>query len=418
MLLRINRSVAGKTFYVYVEMKRSLPQNLPLDKPLETQFRAVAGQRLDHVVQIKDPRREFQESAFQGMMGGQRARLDSLLTGTPLSTYYPFAGGNILESFRTRNTTPLMDTAFPLSELAANATHPVNRYVKPHTDTLDGASRYELVLAYKEDGCKMDTLHTAAGYMQSAPMNIVNPAIYNHTILNQQLFDAKQDYEDYLHKTAWDYWEKWSVDGIVEFEEMLNGAESFQTSGFSNTMRTQNACGYKMITVSAKGPQFMYNYFGDNIKPGGKCYAIIKKHAMPTEFNLDNKLNVAALAGQHHNERMPLVNNVPHLVKPYQMSFVCLPNGGCLSPEATMYYDESNVLRRDGLAIYLGHIWSVPIDHSFKNVNNYYDVDPLTKRIPNVKEYTAYNDASDGIQRDGVMLMKLILDCTDGIGAL
>lgn len=402
-------------------MKRLLPADLTVENTLNTQLNNARDERTSHVAIIKDPRRQFQESAFQATADGPRSRLESVLTGTPLSAFYPMSSNNILESFRTRNVSASIEQALPQTE-TANDTQPVTRFIKPHTDTLDGAGMFELVFEYKVSASNnMETIKTAAGYMPSQPMDIVNAAIFNLTLMNQQLFDAKQDYEDYLLKTPWDYWANWSVGGVIQFEEMMNGAESSMTSGFSGvgSIRSQNAAGYKAVTITTKGPEFMYNLFGHNISPAGKCYAIIKKHAMPTEFNLDNKRNLAALSGLHRvTERMPLINNVPHLVKPYQMSFVCLPSGGSLPEAATMYYDENEILRRDGLAIYLGKVWSVPYNHVFKNINNYYDVDPITSRIPNVNEYTACNDASQGIDREGIMLMKLILDCDDSIGAL
>lgn len=392
-----------------------------MDKPLQSEFKALAPDRTNRVVQINDPRNQFQESVFQGAMGGQKRKLDSLLTGTPMSSFYPFSSSNVLEMFRMQHSKPGFESTLPLAELTTNFTHPVTRYVKPHTDTLDAVGVYDLAIEWKDDPYNMNTLRTGAGYIQSNPMNVVNPAIYNHTIFNQQMYDAKHDYEEYLLKTPSDYWEKWTFGGIVETEQMMNGAESYQTSGFSGdqNIRTQNAAGYKVICETAKGPQFMYNVFGDNILPGGKCYAIIKKHAIPSEYNLDNKLNMASIAA--HNiptSKTPLINNVPQVVKPYQMSFVCLPTGGILPPQATMYYDELENLRRDGLAIYLGKIWSVPINHEYRHINNYYDVDPITKRIPNVNECRAFTDASEGIDRNGIMYMKLIFDCDDGISPL
>jgi len=160
----------------------------------------------------------------------------------------------------------------------------------------------------------------------------------------------------------------------------------------------------------------MYNLFGDNIRPGGKCYAIINKHPIPAEFHLNNKPNNASINGMNAPTRSaPLINNVPQSVRPYLMSFACLPDGGRLPPEATMYYDEHNELRRDGLAIYLGKIWSVPIHHVYKPNKNYYDVDPITRRIPESKEQFAYTDDNRGVERDSIMLMKLILDSDDGL---
>lgn len=398
------------------KMKRLLSGDMTVEPSLMAQFNDLVGQRTDNVVQIRNPKRQFEESAMQGSMTGQKGRMDSLLTGTPLSVFYPF-GSNILETFRTRNTSAHVETALPNRQLTANFTTPIMRVVKPYTTTLDAVSKLEIAFEYKDDPNKMDTfVAPCIGRIQGSPMCVLNPSTFNHALFNQQMYDAKLDYDQYCLKTPWDYWGSWSVGGIVEGEEMLDGSESFITSGFAGNSRTQASGGYKIITITSKGPQFCYNYFGSNIKPGGKCYIIFKKHSIPSEYYLDNKTNVASFSGRHTViNRTPLINNVSHVIKPYQASFVCLPNGGKLPPEATMYRDERNILRRDGIPIYLGKIFSVPIDHVFKNVASYYDIDPISKRITDSRGHP-HTDAREGHDVDGIMYMKLILDCDDGLG--
>ena len=388
-----------------------------IDPALGAQFESAIGQRGAYVTQIKNPKRQFEESAFQIAATPQTNQLNAILQGTPMSSFYPFAGGNVLDSFRTQNASAFDPPSMQLTEPETNVTQPVTRYVKPHTDTLDGCALHELVFAYKEDPHQtMQTMRSGAGYISQDPMNIINPATLNHTLCAQQIWDAKRDYDDYKLKTPWDYWAPWTVDGIVEFEQMLDGSESVTTSGFSGRYNSQAGNGYKVVTLSSKGPQYVYNYFGSNIKAGGTCYMIIKKHSMPDSFVLDNKLNEGSLAGNHRvHDPMPYSNGVHVLVRPYQVSFLCLPNGGPLPPEATTYFDEDGMLKRDGLAIYLGKIWSTPIDHQFRNISNFFNVDPLTRRVPEYKEYGAHNNANQGVDRSGTMYMKLILDCDDGI---
>ena len=91
-------------------MKRQLPPNLTVEPGLLSQFNDVAGQRKDHVVMLNHPKSQFQDSGLQNAMGQQKGTLDSLLTGTPLSVFYPFGNGNILENFRTKNTSPSRST--------------------------------------------------------------------------------------------------------------------------------------------------------------------------------------------------------------------------------------------------------------------------------------------------------------------
>ena len=399
-------------------MKRKLPQNLTVDPTLMALFNDVAGQRTDGVVQINEPKRQFEATALQGALSEQKGSLDGLLTGTPLSVFYPFGSSNVLESFRTQNTSARIPQALPNREMSANFTTPVMRVVKPYTSTLDAISKYELAIEFKGGPGKMDSYMVPhVGRLEGEPMCIFNPSTFNHAQYTAQMRDAKRNYEEYCLKTPWEYWRHWGIGGIVESEEMLNGSESFTTSGFSGNSRSQAAGGYKFITISSKGPQFLYNYFGPNIKAGGKCYAIFKKHALPREYYLDNKPNIGALSGRHSVPRVPLIDDVPNDVRPFQLSFVCLPNGGKLPRAATMYRDERDILRRDGIAIYLGKIFSVPIDHVFKPITNFYDVDPVTKRITDSRGHP-FTDAREGRDYEGIMYMKLIMDCDDGIGAL
>ena len=404
--------------------KRSIPPSFSLTDPPE--MNPLKSQRTDRVAQITNPRTQFQEASFVNLLGSQKARLDSLLTGPSMSQFYPFNNNNILESFRIQQNRPGFESTIPNSELSANYTHPVMRVVKPYTDAVDAVSKHEIALEYKDDPYNMDTVRTRAGHMQSNPQTVVAPAIYNNIIYNQQVYDAQQDYDEYLEKGPWDYWENWGVGGIVEFEEMLDGSEATLTSGLNSGSNSQRAAGYKLCTITAKGPQFCYNYFGSNIRPAAKCYAIIKKHQTPTHFNLSSNFNAASALGLNsinHAVDTPIINNLARGIRPYQMSFVCLPSGGMLPPEATKYYDERGELRRDGLVIYLGKVWSTPINHEYRSINNYYDIAPFQTRTPHSAgtEYnekydrTSFNDAQSIVDREAIMHMKLIMDPDDGL---
>lgn len=385
----------------------------------------LKAQRTDRVVRITNPRNQFQTENFVNLLGSQKVRLDSLLTGTAMSQFYPFNSSNILESFRIQQDRPGYESTIPNSELSANYTHPVMRVVKPYTDAIDAVSKFELALEYNDDPYNMETVRTAAGHMQSNPQTVVAPAVWNNIAYNAQVYDAQQDYEAYLEKTPWDYWEKWGVGGIVEFEEMLDGSEASITSGLNQGSNAPRAAGYKLCTITAKGPQFCYNYFGSNIRPGGKCYALIKKHQTPTHFNLSSKFNAATALGLNsidHAIDTPIIDNLARGIRPYQMSFVCLPTGGMLPLEATKYYDELGELRRDGLAIYLGKVWSTPINHDYRPLNNYYDIKPFQSRVPNsTTEFSdkwdaaAFNDAQSIVDHEAIMHMKLIMDPDDGL---
>ena len=391
-----------------------------VDQNLNSKFQAIAGQRTDHVLQVTNPARQLQPSGLTRSMTPQRSAMTSLQTGTPLSSYYPFSGSNVLDGLRTQNTSGAVPLPIPADKLETNDKQSVNRLIMPHTDSLDSAAVHELVFEYKSGPNRMTTTTSVHGQpLQGMPLEVVNPAIYNHTILQQQLVDAQIDYDAYCLKTPYDYWEDWTVGGVVEFERMADGAESGTTSGFSSTSRYQHACGYKRTTNTSKGPEYIYNYFGDNIKPGGKCYAIIKKHAMPTEFVLGSKINPASIAAVRQiSTGLVQVNNAPKLVRPYQMSFVCLPDGGLMPSEALCYLNEAGEVKRDGLLIYLGTIFSVPIYHKYRHITNYNHVESTVHRIPDRKEQHAFSNSNEGIMRESVMLTRLIMDSNDGIGVI
>ena len=368
-------------------------------------------------------------SNFANLMVPQKNRLNSLERGTPLSQFYPFNSNNMLESFRMHQSRPGFESTLPNSELSANYTHPVTRVVKPYTDAVDAVSVLEIALEYNDDPHNMETIRTTAGFMQSNPQTVVAPAVWNLMVYNQQVYDAQRDYEDYLTRTPSDYWAKWSVAGVVEFEEMLDGSESTQTSGLKSGHNMQHSGGYKLVTITSKGPAFMYNVFGSNILSGGKCYALIKKHTASNSFNLSSKSCQAQALGLNSvhiapHIDTPMLGNTGNAIQPYQMSLVCMPSGGILPPEATMYYDEMGELRYDGLAIYLGKIFSTPIDHVYKPLNNYYDIKPMTQRQPSVagSDYVAKYDAApftdaqqQSVGQDEIMYMKLMIDCNDGL---
>lgn len=397
-------------------MKRQLPSNLTVEPSLMEGLSDVAGQRFDNVALLKNPKRNFEETALQGSLSEQKGRFDSILSGTPLSVFYPFGNGNILESFRTQNTSPFTPQALPNRQMTHNCPITTMRTVKPYTSTLDAVSRYEIALEYMDDPNKMDTFFAPhVGRIQGSPMCILNPSTFNHALFELQMDQAKKNYDDYLLMTPQDYWDKWRIGGIVESEQMLDGSDSTLSSGVSSGSYSQRAGGYKLVNMGIKGPFPLYNYFGSNIKAGGKCYAIIKKTNIPTEYYLDNKPTQAALSGRHPViNRTPLIGNVQKTIKPYQMSFLCLPHGGKMPREARMYRDEREILRRDAIVIYLGTILNTPPDHVYRPISNYFDVDPATRRM--VMDSRSHSDARDGYDHDAIAFMRLILDCDDGIG--
>jgi len=226
-----------------------------------------------------------------------------------------------------------------------------------------------------------------------------------------------------------DYMKDWGILGVVEFEEGANGAETFADSGFNSrdqgtTYRAlQAAGGYKIQTVTSKGPEFMYNYFGSQIYPGGRCYAIIKKHNVPSEYRLSNKFNASQNSGRYLTRN----NKRDIAFLPYQMSFLCLPKGGILPRGAVSYLDEQGYMRRDGIAIHLGDLFSVPIGHVYSSRKSYFDNIPImnpdlrknefsqyhTPSTNAILENTAFTDSNKNISFSDTMLLKIIINTGD-----
>lgn len=400
-------------------MKRQLPAGLTVEADLMSQFGDVAGQRMANTVQLRHPGSQFEPSGMQSAMSNQKARLDSLQQGTPLSTLYPFGGANILESFRTENFSPHKPMALPNREPATNVTTTIQVPVKPFTGSLDAVRKYELAIEYKLDPHKMDTMAVRhVGRMQRSPMTVLNPATWNYTLCSLQIRDVKENPEAYYLKTPWDYWKDWSISGVVEAEEMLDGSDSFHAGGLDPGSSSARAGGYKLLTMATKGPVSIHNYAGRNIYQGGKMYAIIKKSKIPGDYWLDSRPGPTTYAGRHSVDmKLPMIRDNKQEIFPYQMSFMCLPNGGPLPREATMYRNERGDMCYDAIVIYLGTIFSTPIDHEFMAITDFYELNAETKRREPINN-GGYNDVRSSYDPNAIMYTKIILDCDDGIGAM
>src|SRR5277367_741665 len=402
-------------------MKRSAPFNVePSSIPITTDqigtpIRSVLNDRTKVVTQLLSPQSQlFSPSNFVQAVSGETNKVESILNGPSLNIYYPFGSNNILEGFRLNNNAiPDFNTvSYPLAELAANVKHTITRVSKPVNESTDSIGQYEIGLMLKTDKHNNSSLHhhlpsfPGVGKIQQNPMTIVNPATFNYFQLLKQTHDASLNYDEYLSKEPSDYMDKWSWEGVVEFEETWSGGESFSTSGFYGSARSdqgfQESCGYKLLTFTARGPEFMYNYFGSNICPGGKCYSVFKKYNVPPNYSISSKRNISSLIGRKTTNSPWLANGLPRdkPFKPYQMAFFCLPKGGQIPDEIRTYTDEMGIKRRDAIVTYLGTIFSIPHGFTYKSNYNYLDTEPVTCRYPDrpdegSKPFTNSYDAMD-----------------------
>lgn len=406
-------------------MKRQLPNNLALDRSVARQLADVIPDRTAGVIRINggDVKSQFEGMGILNTMRPQRAAIEDINSGAPMSQFYPYADNNILESFRVKNVRPSMENPLPLTENPTNTVQPHTCYVMPLRDSMDAVSVREIGIRMKGDGPHdMKSTRVVHGYMQSHPQVMVNIATWNYMMYEKQIEMARDYPEDYAKLTPDEIWKDWVFAGICEAEEMADGSESSATSGFGNGFR-QAAGGYKVLTMVTNGLVYAENVIGDNILPGGEIYAIIKRQgAVPPEYILQSKPNMASLGGLHRIENPGefQVENLTKKIRPLQMSIICLPRGGLVPAEATMYRDDDDDVCYDAKVIRLGKIWATPYGHEYKELQNYANIDPVTRRIPDSQkgDAFAFSDTISAIDNSKVMYMRVMYHCNDGISPI
>jgi len=379
---------------------------------IRNDLKGVIGDRTTEVNILTSPG-QLKEGAFIAELNNKKRRIDGIIKGTSLSNYYPFQNSEILDSFRTQNIKPSVDEALPNTREAANEKHIINRLIKPVCETLD-IGKYELTILYKNNDHNLDTMCIQNTMYQMNALKEVTPAQWNYFMFEYQYALFDKDPEKFLKLSPEEIWESFSFEGVVEFEEMANGAESYITSGYnyrSTDIPYREAGGNKLCTITAKGPQFVFNYWGENIKQGYDAYFVLKKCEIPADYYymLSNKSNVTALTGYKR------INNKVSLQKfrPYQLCPFCLPGKLTVPREFKYYFDEEDNKRRDGLIIKIGTFFSVPINHVYKENTNFNPPPVILKDLsPKIKPY---RDANEGARKEETMLAKLIINCHDGM---
>lgn len=381
------------------------------DKAIQNELQTNIQERTTQINILGDPGKQLQEASFISGLSNKKRKVDSILKGTALSNYYPFPNGDILNSFRTQNTSPETPEALPNTRLAANEKHVSNRIIKPISETLDPIGKYELGIMHRANDYNLNTMYINAEMFQMNSLKVLTPATFNYILFMLQYEEFKKNKEEYYKRSPEDYWDEWSLEGIVEFEEMANGAESYVTSGYNGKVPYQQAGGNKLCTVVSKGPQFVFNYWGDDIEAGKDAYFVLKKHDIPSEYYymLNNKNNMASLSGVRKLTPEQTMNK--ELFKPFQLAAFTLPGHLPVPREYKQYYDENGLIRRDGLIIKAGTFFSVPVGMTYK-INNNFNPKPITIQNKNTK---IFNDSHKGARKEETMLAKLILNCSDGI---
>ncbi len=315
---------------------------------------------------------DFKNGKLASKLSERRAQINSFNNGSLLSSLSNRTPKkSAAPKLRTKNTSPFDDPVFHTTEEETNTVQPINVLALEMTPELGKIVPYQLIIMHKNNENLTDyQSHVFHGFLNDCtPQEIVTPEIFNYVEMRRQQKLFTENYDLYIQETASDIWDNYHIHGVSE--TVTTDHTKFDGSAMNY--------GKQRITVASKGPAFVRNYFGTNITPGGDAYLIIKKQSVRTDYTLSEPNSIKS-----NRTNTTLQDKISF--RPHQMSFVCVPNGGQLPSKATQHIDERGVKRRDGLAIYLGHFFSVPPDHVYKNL----DIDtigPYTTR--NTDEYTS-----------------------------
>ena len=198
-------------------------------------------------------------------MNGRQREIDSYKNGDSLSRLYSPTIGSINASYlnlKSQNINVHSNEILHESEETANVIHPVNRVSKKAPFSFESVSKYEIAIMDTENSGILNTFKLEGQMTQANPMYFYNPPSFNYLIAEEQVNDATKNQIEYRKKSPLDYWGRYSIDGIVEFEVALDGGETTESSGFSirNSKLSQHANGNKRLTMNTKGSQYVYNY--------------------------------------------------------------------------------------------------------------------------------------------------------------
>lgn len=364
---------------------------------------------------------DFRQGRLGAQMQGRHRELLSLQQGRSLQKFNvaPAPDNGFLEGFRTRNKTPQAPEIFHSTEDPTNVVHPITRNVMQQAEMFGSPHPYELLIMYKDPERRSNPLHDhRSGLMiECDPLAEFTPAVFNYieTLRQQALYENEKTRDDYLRLSPADIWQNYVFDGVVEtqspsqsaghfgpkfthhvFDSSYGGPRGPRSSG-TMVFEETTIDGSRLLTVDARGPAPVFNYWGSNIQPGGKLYAVIKKYPQELDFVL------ARETGNHIRNVESAYNTVTQkpFFRPYLMGFYCLPPGTRSCPrELLQYIDELGYTRYDGWPIFLGTVHTVPPDHKYIEFD-----------LRDVKPYTGMMQKS---ARESTHLMSVIFDTSSG----
>lgn len=366
-------------------------------------------------------RRDIVERTGTKVLSGVERRLKRQAKGTPLGRLGNknslFLAGNdpVRDLFHTKHTTPLYDDGLGDDD-DFNVSLVVNRQVNELAPSFEPIKPNTLVLLYKINEGNLNTcrLDGEAFTIQCNALSIIPVSVYNYATGLVQQREARAFPAEYRKRVPSDYWKDYSFDGIPEsVQPMQNRASIFSCGGSmvdATAISTTPQC-TSLATMAARAVISVENYWGSAVKPGAHVYVVIKKFE-PSDYSYDymsgNKMLV-----NHSAKKLALAaanDSTISLLRPYQMAFFSLPDGGPVPIEYSRYYDEEGVLRTDGLVMQIGVVTEVPLGHVFREQAT--RLRPFTGTIPScpLSQYSDYSRSTTHQPH-----IKIILKPDDGV---
>lgn len=357
--------------------------------------------------------RHYGESSFIGKQdviqrGGTKTfsdlkrRVDRQAKGSPLGRLEGasrFLGGEtnstVLDLFRTKNVSPLYDDGLGDND-DFNMPLIVNRQVNKPGPLFDSIQPGELAILYKKNEGNLNTCKpdTTGFTIQANPLDIVPPSVFNYATAHIQQRDARNNRAEYNKKTPYDYWHDYSFDGIPEHIAPFadrSSVFSFGGNYVDNQAVSPLPTCTSLATMTARGKSSCVNYWGPGIKPGSHLYAIMKKFEQ-SDYSHEYLLGTRMLT-DHAGKRLANSNECDdNPMRPFQLAFFALPDGGPIPMEIIRYYDDDGFLRTDSHIMRIGTVMEVPLGHVYRETGT--RLKPFTGVIPScgLSHYTVTNN--------------------------
>jgi hypothetical protein len=315
--------------------------------------------------------------------------------------------GSPLDGFKTGlKRKPYLHTAITVPQRIVNQKKPYTRFVwraPKGMPVLDTIAKYKFAFLKKTPlDARSTEFSKELGRVLNIPLDdgttgtvdIRPQVLYEAAVLNSFLYRAQRAIferspEEFYALTAADIMNEWSFDGLVISEEMANGAESAQTSGFAlRGGQWLGGDGVKVATINLSGEDLCANVFGAQVMHGSALYFVCKKYAVENggfHFNLNAKGGASGFSIVHSedpsaamsvNARLRMIAGTepePRGVGrataggrgffPWLIGFVSQPDDQRIALEHLAMTDEFGMRRYDAYQQYIGTTIIAPQGH-------------------------------------------------------